>query len=122
MSSGNETRYRLNLHGDRQLNKAKHAIARSRMAFDAATNDYGGPPRARPFGISDVASSKSSHANCQATENPLDLSHGRVSDVLGAFRSRWQHPDHHMIGGVNRAGTDRPATPFLPQGVRWRGY
>lgn len=40
VSSGNKTRYRLNHHGDRQLNKAMHMIARSRMMFDATTIAY----------------------------------------------------------------------------------
>ena len=40
VSSGNKTRYRLNRHGDRQLNKAIHTIARSRMTFDATTIAY----------------------------------------------------------------------------------
>ncbi|MDJ0315363.1 transposase [Arthrobacter sp. H35-D1] len=38
-SSGNKTRHRLNLHGDRQLNRALHTIARIRMMFDAATKE-----------------------------------------------------------------------------------
>ena len=39
-SSGNTTRYRLNRHGDRQLNRAIHTIARSRMMFDPTTIAY----------------------------------------------------------------------------------
>lgn len=39
-SSGNKTRHRLNRHGDRQLNKAIHTIARSRMSFDATIIAY----------------------------------------------------------------------------------
>jgi transposase len=39
-SSGNKTRHRLNRYGDRQLNKAIHTIARSRMAHDPATIAY----------------------------------------------------------------------------------
>ncbi|MGP5165380.1 transposase [Arthrobacter rhombi] len=39
-SSGNKTRQRLNLHGDRHLNRALHTIARTRMMFDAATMEY----------------------------------------------------------------------------------
>ncbi len=39
-SSGNKTRHRLNRHGDRQLNRALHTIARTRMMFDAATKEY----------------------------------------------------------------------------------
>jgi transposase len=39
-SSGNKTRHRLNRHGDRQLNKAIHTIARSRMMFDPTTIAY----------------------------------------------------------------------------------
>ena len=40
VSSGNKTRYRLNRHGDRQLNKAIHTIARARMTVDATTSAY----------------------------------------------------------------------------------
>ena len=39
-SSGNTIRHRLNRQGDRQLNKALHTIARTRMQFDAATKEY----------------------------------------------------------------------------------
>lgn len=39
-SSGNTTRHRLNRHGDRQLNKALHTIARTRMQFDTGTKEY----------------------------------------------------------------------------------
>ena len=39
-SSGNNVRHRLNRHGDRQLNRALHTIARSRMMFDAANREY----------------------------------------------------------------------------------
>lgn len=40
ISSGNSVRHRLNRNGDRQLNKALHTIARTRMQFDATTKDY----------------------------------------------------------------------------------
>ena len=39
-SSGNISRHRLNRHGDRQLNRAIHIIARSRMMTDATTKAY----------------------------------------------------------------------------------
>lgn len=39
-SSGNTVRHRLNRSGDRQLNRALHTIARTRMMFDPATKDY----------------------------------------------------------------------------------
>ncbi|MGL3806097.1 IS110 family transposase [Paeniglutamicibacter sp. R2-26] len=39
-SSGNNVGHRLNRHGDRQLNKALHTIARSRMASDPVTKEY----------------------------------------------------------------------------------
>lgn len=39
-SSGNTTRHRLNRHGDRQLNRALHIIARSRMLTDPTTKAY----------------------------------------------------------------------------------
>ncbi len=39
-SSGNNVRHRLNRHGDRQLNRALHTIARTRMMFDPQTQDY----------------------------------------------------------------------------------
>lgn len=39
-SSGNTVRHRLNRHGDRQLNRALHTIARTRMMFDATTKEY----------------------------------------------------------------------------------
>lgn len=39
-SSGNTVRHWLNRNGDRQLNKALHTIARTRMPFDATTKDY----------------------------------------------------------------------------------
>lgn len=39
-SSGNTVRHRLNRNGDRQLNKALHTIARTRMQFDAETKQY----------------------------------------------------------------------------------
>ena len=39
-SSGNTVRHRLNRNGDRQLNKALHAIAQTRMLFDAETKQY----------------------------------------------------------------------------------
>jgi transposase len=34
------TRYRLNRHGDRQLNRALHTIALSRQRHDQTTRDY----------------------------------------------------------------------------------
>jgi transposase len=40
VSSGNTCRHRLNRGGDRQLNKALHMIALSRMSFDPATRQY----------------------------------------------------------------------------------
>ena len=39
-SSGNTSWHRLNRHGDRQLNRAIHIIARSRMMTDATTKAY----------------------------------------------------------------------------------
>lgn len=39
-SSGNTTRHRLNRHGDRQLNRALHIIARCRMITDPTTKSY----------------------------------------------------------------------------------
>jgi transposase len=39
-SSGKTVRYRLNRHGDRQLNRALHNIALSRLRFDPATRSY----------------------------------------------------------------------------------
>ena len=39
-SSGNTSRHRLNRHGDRQLNRAIHIIARSRMMTDTTTKAY----------------------------------------------------------------------------------
>lgn len=39
-SSGHNVRHRLNRNGDRQLNRALHTIARSRMMFNAATKSY----------------------------------------------------------------------------------
>ena len=39
-SSGNTVRHWLNRNGDRQLNKALHTIARTRMQFDAETKQY----------------------------------------------------------------------------------
>lgn len=39
-SSGNTTRHRLNRHGDRQLNRAIHIIARTRMNTDPNTQVY----------------------------------------------------------------------------------
>jgi transposase len=39
-SSGQTVRYRLNRSGDRQLNRALHVIALSRLRHDAATRDY----------------------------------------------------------------------------------
>lgn len=39
-SSGNKIRHRLNRYGDRQLNKAIHTIARSRMSSDPTTIAY----------------------------------------------------------------------------------
>ncbi len=39
-SSGNNVRHRLNRHGDRQLNRALHTIARTRMMFDPQTQEY----------------------------------------------------------------------------------
>ncbi|WP_337937105.1 transposase [Tsukamurella pulmonis] len=34
------TRYRLNRHGDRQLNRALHTVVLSRQRYDQATRDY----------------------------------------------------------------------------------
>ena len=39
-SSGNTSRHRLNRHGDRQLNRAIHIIARSRIMTDTTTKAY----------------------------------------------------------------------------------
>ena len=39
-SSCNKTRHRLNRYGDRQVNRALHTIARSRMTYDLATIAY----------------------------------------------------------------------------------
>lgn len=39
-SSGSTVRHRLNRNGDRQLNKALHTIARTRMQFDAEMKQY----------------------------------------------------------------------------------
>lgn len=39
-SSGNNVRHRLNRHGDRQLNRVLHTIARTMMMFDPATKEY----------------------------------------------------------------------------------
>ncbi|GAA1546659.1 hypothetical protein GCM10009691_21360 [Brevibacterium picturae] len=39
-SSGNNLRYRLNRHGDRQLDRALHTIAITRMMLDPATKAY----------------------------------------------------------------------------------
>jgi len=39
-SSGNTTRHRLSRGGDRQLNRALHTIARSRLRYDATTRAY----------------------------------------------------------------------------------
>ena len=39
-SSGHTVRHRLNRSGDRQLNRALHTIARTRMMFDPETKDY----------------------------------------------------------------------------------
>jgi transposase len=39
-SSGQTVRYRLNRSGDRQLNRALHVIALSRLRHDSATRDY----------------------------------------------------------------------------------
>ena len=39
-SSGNTVRYRLNRHGDRQLNMALDVIAKTRMRFDDTTKKY----------------------------------------------------------------------------------
>ena len=39
-SSGLTTRYRLNRCGDRQLNRALHVIALSRLRYDPATRAY----------------------------------------------------------------------------------
>lgn len=38
--SENTSRHRLNRHGDRQLNRVIHIIARSRMMTDATTKAY----------------------------------------------------------------------------------
>ena len=39
-SSGNNVRHRLSRHGDRLLDRALHAVARSGMMFDASTKEY----------------------------------------------------------------------------------
>lgn len=46
-SSGNTVRYRLSRGGDRQLNRALHTIARTRLQFDAKTRDYAERRRAQ---------------------------------------------------------------------------
>ncbi|PYI65467.1 IS110 family transposase [Arthrobacter livingstonensis] len=53
-SSGNNVRYRLNRHGDRQLNRALHTIARSRMMFDAETKAYVARRTAEGKGIKEI--------------------------------------------------------------------
>ena len=56
------TRYRLNRYGDRQLNRALHTIALSRIRYDQppATTSPAAPPRARPPARSNAASSATS--------------------------------------------------------------
>ena len=39
-SSGKTTRYRLNRSGDRQLNRALHTVALSRLRYDPDTHAY----------------------------------------------------------------------------------
>lgn len=46
-SSGNTQRHRFNRGGDRQLNRALHTIARTRMACDQTTQDYVAKRRAQ---------------------------------------------------------------------------
>jgi transposase len=46
-SSGQTVRYRLNRYGDRQLNRALHVIALSRLRYDQATRDYATRRRAQ---------------------------------------------------------------------------
>ena len=45
-SSGKTVRYRLNRSGDRQLNRALHNIALSRLRYDPATRAYADRRRA----------------------------------------------------------------------------
>ena len=45
-SSGQTVRHRLNRHGDRQLNRALHTIALSRLRYDPATRAYAARRRA----------------------------------------------------------------------------
>ena len=46
-SSGKTVRYRLNRSGDRQLNRALHTIALSRLRYDQRTRDYADRRRAQ---------------------------------------------------------------------------
>jgi transposase len=46
-SSGKTVRYRLNRSGDRQLNRALHTVALSRLRYDPRTRDYADRRRAQ---------------------------------------------------------------------------
>ncbi len=64
-NSGQVTnRYRLNRYGDRQLNRALHTVAQSRIRYHAPTRDYvaAAPARARPAARSNGASPATSPA------------------------------------------------------------
>ena len=77
-SSGLTTRHRLSRRGDRQLNRALHVVAMSRLRYDPTTQAYAERRRAkaRPTARSSGASSDTSPGNCSASSrtrpSPLD--------------------------------------------------
>ncbi|WP_345612342.1 transposase [Pseudonocardia adelaidensis] len=70
-SSGKTVRYRLNRSGDRQLDRALHNIALSRLRHDPtpAPTPTVAEPRARPTATSHAASSDTSPASSTASSN-----------------------------------------------------
>ena len=66
------TRYRLNRYGDRQLNRALHVIALTRLRYDVPHPRLRRPahqPKARPNARSAAASSATSPETCSDSSN-----------------------------------------------------
>ena len=82
-SSSNKTPQRLNRYGDRQLNKAIHAIARSRLApgHEAIAYIERGTAEGKTLRGSSDASNDSSPANSSGSCRPCGVIHGKGHDA-----------------------------------------
>lgn len=100
-SSGNNARHRLNRHGDQQLNRAMHTIARKRMMLDPETKASSNVGPLRGEGLGDPPLSQTIHRppDVQKVSNPPRL----TSTIEGS--------SSHLTGGrSSMKNTDPPDT------------